>query len=405
MAAPPVQLQAGGPRRPRGAVRRPDHPSAKVNALTTSSAAERAAEILSRPFSLGSLDVRNRIAMAPMTREFSPGGVPGPDVAEYYARRAANGVGLIVTEGTYVDHASAGTSDRVPRFHGEDALSGWAAVVNAVHSAGGKIVPQLWHVGMVRTPGAPPFPDAPPVGPSGLPMGHKEPGRTMDKADIDDVIAAFAAGAAAAEARGFDGIELHGAHGYLIDQFLWAGTNRRTDAYGGDIPSRTRFAAEIAAACRAAVSPDFPIIFRMSQWKMSDYKAGLAKSPEELEAVLTPLAEAGVDAFHCSTRRYWEPEFDGSDLNLAGWAKKISGKPTIGVGSVGLDTEFTKAFQGERGGVAGIDGLLDRLERDEFDLVAVGRALLSDPAWAEKILHGRTDELSTFEASALATLH
>ncbi|WP_370417496.1 NADH:flavin oxidoreductase [Streptomyces sp. QH1-20] len=373
--------------------------------MIPSSSAARATDVLVRPVSLGSLTVRNRIAMAPMTREFSPGGVPGADVAEYYARRAAGGVGLIISEGTYVGHASAGTSDRVPRFHGEDALAGWAEVAEAVHRAGGAIVPQLWHVGMARAVGAPPVPEAPRVGPSGIPLDDSEPGRSMTRADLDEVISAFAAGAAAAEANGFDGIELHGAHGYLIDQFLWAHTNRRTDAYGGDAVSRTRFAAEIVAACRQVVSPDFPIIFRMSQWKMGDYRARLAESPQELEAVLDPLAEAGVDAFHCSTRRYWLPEFDGSDLNLAGWAKKLTGKATISVGSVGLDTEFLKAFQGQGSGVADIDGLLDRLERDEFDLVAVGRALLGDPEWATKILDGRTDELTPFSTEALARLH
>ncbi|MDB1090190.1 NADH:flavin oxidoreductase [Streptomyces sp. ACA25] len=373
--------------------------------MVSSSAATRAENILVRPFSLGSLTLRNRIAMAPMTREFSPGGVPGADVAEYYARRAAGGVGLIITEGTYVDHDSAGTSDRVPRFYGEDALQGWTEVADAVHRAGGKIVPQLWHVGMNRAAGAPPVPDAPRVGPSGIPLTGSEQGRTMTLSDIDDVIGAFAAGAAAAEAHGFDGVELHGAHGYLIDQFLWAHTNRRTDAYGGDLASRVRFAADIVSACRRAVSPEFPIIFRTSQWKIGGYDAKIAESPQELEAVLTLLADAGADAFHCSTRRYWLPEFERSDLNYAGWAKKLSGKPAISVGSVGLDGEFIKAFRGEGSGVAAIDGLLDRLEREEFDLVAVGRALLGDPDWAAKILTGRTGELKHFESAALGTLY
>ncbi|ARZ71565.1 NADH:flavin oxidoreductase [Streptomyces sp. HU2014] len=385
-------------------------PGISANTSTNSStdrttSAARATDVLVRPFSLGSLTARNRVVMAPMTREFSPGGVPGADVAAYYARRAAGGVGLIITEGTYVDHASAGTSDRVPRFHGADALAGWGAVADAVHRAGGKIVPQLWHVGMARTAGAGPVPGAPRIGPSGIPLDGSEPGRAMTPEDLDDVIAAFAAGAAAAEERGFDGIEIHGAHGYLVDQFLWARTNRRDDAYGGDPVSRTRFAAEVVAACRRAVAPDFPIVFRMSQWKTGDYGARLAGTPRELEALLTPLAEAGADAFHCSTRRYWQPEFDGSDLNLAGWAKKLSGKATISVGSVGLDNEFLRAFQGERSGVAGIDALLERMERDEFDAVAVGRALLGDPDWAAKVLSGRTDELRAFDTGVLGSLY
>ncbi|WP_427166844.1 NADH:flavin oxidoreductase [Streptomyces sp. C1-1] len=365
----------------------------------------RAAEILSRPTAINGLTVPNRIVMAPMTRQFSPGGIPGEDVASYYSRRAAAGVGLIVTEGTYVGHESAGQSDRVPRFHGEEQLAGWQKVAEAVHAAGGTIVPQLWHIGMVREQGQPPFPAAPAVGPSGLVTAGAEPtGRAMTQRDVDDVIGAFAAAAAAAERIGFDGVEIHGAHGYLVDQFLWAGTNRRTDAYGGDLVARTKFAAEIVAAVRETVSPEFPIIFRYSQWKQQDYTARLAETPEELEAILTPLAAAGVDAFHASTRRYWLPEFDGADLNLAGWTKKLTGKQVITVGSVGLDGDFLRGFAGEGSPLRGIDDLLDRLESEEYDLVAVGRALLQDPEWAAKVLAGRTEELAPYDAAALKSL-
>ncbi|MFG3294578.1 NADH:flavin oxidoreductase [Streptomyces sp. NPDC048179] len=371
----------------------------------TTPPASRAAEILSRPITLNGLTVPNRIVMAPMTRQFSPGGVPGEDVVSYYSRRAAAGVGLIVTEGTYVGHDSAGQSSRIPRFHGEEQLAGWAKVAEGVHAAGGTIVPQLWHIGMVRKQGQPPFADAPAVGPSGIRLdGTEGEGRAMTSQDLDDVIRAFAEAAADAERIGFDGVELHGAHGYLLDQFLWAGTNRRTDAYGGDPVARTKFAAEIVAAVRDSVSADFPVLFRYSQWKSDNYDARLAETPEELEAILTPLAAAGVDAFHASTRRYWLPEFEGSDLNLAGWTKKLTGKPTITVGSVGLDGDFIKGFMGEGSPVKGIDDLLDSLERDEYDMVAIGRALLQDPEWAAKVLAGRTDELTSYDAAALKTL-
>ncbi|MFI6156270.1 NADH:flavin oxidoreductase [Kitasatospora sp. NPDC051170] len=367
--------------------------------------ASRAAEILSRPVTINGLTVPNRIVMAPMTRSFSPKGVPGENVSSYYARRAAAGVGLIVTEGTYVGHESAGESAQIPRFDGEEQLAGWARVAEEVHAAGGTIVPQLWHIGMVRNQGKPPFNDAPAIGPSGITLdGTEGEGRAMTRADLDAVIGAFAQAAASAERIGFDGVELHGAHGYLIDQFLWERTNRRTDAYGGDPVARTKFAAEVIAAVRAAVSPEFPVIFRYSQWKAGSYDARLAENPQELEAILTPLAEAGVDAFHASTRRYWIPEFEGSDLNLAGWTRKLTGRPAITVGSVGLDGDVVRAFAGEGAGVEGIDRLLDRLERDEFDLVAVGRALLQDPQWAAKVLSGRLDDLQAYSAAALRTL-
>ncbi|MGH3390670.1 MAG: NADH:flavin oxidoreductase [Actinomadura sp.] len=373
--------------------------------VTVSESAARAARILSRPLALNGLTVPNRIVMAPMTRQHSPGGIPGENVVSYYARRAAAGVGLIVTEGTYVGHESAGQSDRVPRFHGEAQLAGWAKVAEAVHAAGGTIVPQLWHIGMTRRQGQPPYADAPAIGPSGLRLDDTEDdGKAMTQQDLDDVIRAFAEAAAAAERIGFDGVELHGAHGYLIDQFLWAGTNRRDDAYGGDPVARTRFAAEIVAAVRQAVSPSFPVIFRYSQWKQQAYDARLAETPTELEAILTPLASAGVDVFHASTRRYWLPEFDDSDLNLAGWTKKLTGRPVITVGSVGLDGDFIKGFQGQGAPLKSIDNLLDRLENEEFDLVAVGRALLQDPEWAAKVLTDRFNDLAPFDAAALKTL-
>ena len=362
---------------------------------------------LFRPFDLGGLTLPNRIVMAPMTRQFSPGGVPGEDVAAYYARRAAGGVGLIVTEGTYVDHPSAGESADVPRFHGEEALAGWARVVEAVHAEGGRIVPQLWHVGPARKPGAPPVPDAPVLTPSGLaldgtPLG--EAGPVPSPADLDAVVEAFADAAASAQRLGFDGVELHGAHGYLIDSFLWAGTNRRTDAYGGDPVARTRFAADVVTAVRKATGADFPVVLRLSQWKPNAYDARLAGTPQELEAILAPLVDAGVDVFHASTRRYWVPEFDGSTLNLAGWVKKITGRPTISVGSVGLDNEFVESFAGRTSSTTGIDRLLERLGADEFDLIAIGRALLGDPAWAEKVRTGRVDEVTAFTPADLTRL-
>ncbi|MEV4124385.1 NADH:flavin oxidoreductase [Nocardia sp. NPDC049707] len=363
---------------------------------------ERATDILVRPLSLGSLTLPNRVVMAPMTREFSPAGVPGDDVAQYYARRAAAGVGLIITEGTYIGHDSAGSSARVPHFYGDEALAGWSAVAEAVHRSGGRIMPQLWHVGMDRAIGNPPVPAAPRIGPSGIALDGTNSGLAMTQADIDNVVAAYATAAARAEALGFDGVEIHGAHGYLIDQFLWAYTNRRTDTYGGDIVGRTRFAAQIVAACRATVSDDFPICFRLSQWKVNHYQARIVETPQELETMLGLLTDAGTDVFHCSTRRFQLPEFEGSELNLAGWAKKLSGKPAISVGSVGLSNEFP---QMSPGAATGIGELLDRMERDEFDLVAVGRALLGDPDWLPKVLTGHSDRLIPFHGGLLGNLH
>ncbi|AKH43666.1 2,4-dienoyl-CoA reductase-like NADH-dependent reductase (Old Yellow Enzyme family) [Altererythrobacter atlanticus] len=364
-------------------------------------------DILFQPFSSAKLSLPNRIVMAPMTRNMSPDGVPGEANAAYYRRRAEHAVGLILSEGTVVDRPASRNQPGIPFFHGDAALAGWQGVIDAVHAAGGKMGPQIWHTGGARSPDG--FEPGKVDTPSGL-NGPDDPrGEPMSEEDIADTIAAFARAAGDAKRLGFDTLEIHGAHGYLIDQFFWSGTNRRTDRYGGPtIAERARFGAEIVSAMREAVGPDFPILMRLSQWKQQDYSARLANTPDEMEQWLTPLVDAGVDILHCSQRRFWEPEFpeiDGEDgLNFAGWARKITSLPTISVGSVGLSSDFFTAFAGEASQAAGIDRLVARMERGEFDLIAVGRALLADARWAEKIRDGQDDELRDFDAAALATL-
>jgi len=365
-------------------------------------AANRTAALF-EPLTIKELTLSNRIVMAPMTRSRSPEGVPGPNVAAYYRRRAEGGVGLIITEGTYVPHAGAGCYPDVPHFYGEESLAGWERVVEEVHQAGGKIFPQLWHVGLVPAPGGSFRPGA--VGPSGLARADQKVTEPMTQQDIDNVIGAFGEAAASAERLGFDGVEIHGAHGYLLDQFFWEVTNRRTDAYGGDLPARTRFAVEVIREIRSRVSAQFPVCLRFSQWKLQDYNARLANSPAELERFLAPLAAAGVDLFHCSQRRFQEPEFEGSSLNLAGWTRKLTGKPTITVGSITLNQEFTRSFGSpDTAAVTGIDELLERLEREEFDLVAIGRSLIVNPAWPALIQRGAFEELRPFQRDTLAEL-
>lgn len=369
--------------------------------------------LLFKPTRIGQLDLSSRVVMAPMTRGFAPNGVLGEPNADYYARRAARGVGLIISEGTWIPDPAADNRSDVPRFYGDDALAGWRLVLDRVHAAGGKMFPQLWHVGMARKQGNRCFnPEALSIGPSGLSYSNDERGyvattEPMSRQRIDAVIDGFARAANDAMVLGFDGVELHGAHGYLIDQFLWNKTNRRTDEYGGSATNRAKFAAEIVAACRKRTHPDFPICFRFSQWKVDDYDAKLFRSPADLAALLEPLVDAGVDVFHCSTRRFWEPAFDGSDFTLAHWTKKISGKPTVAVGSVGLNQAFLAPGDESRElkvAPASLDRLLEMLEHGEFDLVAVGRAILADAEWVEKVRRGAYDELRPYTPEARAAL-
>ncbi|MGO4731418.1 NADH:flavin oxidoreductase [Paenibacillus sp. 2KB_22] len=359
-------------------------------------------ERLFQPYTVSKLTLSSRIVMSPMARAFSPNGVPGSDVAAYYRRRAEQGVGLIITEGATIEHPSASSEPRIPHMYGEEALQGWAEVVKQVHEAGGKIFPQILHMGIVRPSGSDPHPEAASLSPSGVDMEGTQVGAPMTEAEIATVIQAYADAAVNAQRIGFDGIELHGAHGFLIDQFFWKTTNRRTDRYGGDLQKRTQFAVELVMAVRAAVGPDFPIAMRISQWKMNDYQARLFDTPEQLEHFLRLLVDAGVDIFHCSTRRFWEPEFEQSDLGFAGWVRKLSGQTTITVGSVGMpdesDTGGTKVEH------PGMGELMKRFDQQEFDLVAVGRALLGDPAWAAKVREGRISEIQGFTPEVLATL-
>ncbi|UII20573.1 NADH:flavin oxidoreductase [Fulvivirga ligni] len=350
-------------------------------------------ESLFQPFSYKGLTLENRFVMAPMTRTRSPKGIPTAEVADYYARRAASEVGLILTEGTVIDRPSSKNHPDIPNFYG-DALPAWEKVVKDVHANHGKIAPQIWHVGNTSYPGVT-MPD---------PMEGPE---TMSEADVADAIQKFAESAAAAKQLGFDCLEIHGAHGYIIDQFFWEQTNQRTDQYGGKtISERNKFAVEVIKAMRKAVGDDFVIILRLSQWKQQDYKARIAPTPEKLEQWLQPLADAGVDIFHCSQRRFWEPEFEGSDLNFAGWAKKITGQPTITVGSVGLSGDFLGSFAGKGAEKNNnLDELTRRLERGDFDLVAVGRAVLQDYEWVKKVKQGKLEELQEFSPNSLATYY
>ena len=365
------------------------------------------ADVLFQPLRIKTMNLHNRIVMAPMTRGFAPDGFVGEPHAEYYRRRAAGGTGLIISEGVIVDRPASRYDPNVPAFHGT-ALEGWKDVVDAVHGAGSAIAPQIWHTGSTISKTANWEPDVPVESPSGLLAPGEPRGGAMSEEDIADTVAAFARAAADAKRLGFDCVEVHGAHGYLIDQFFWRDTNQREDRWGGPtLRERSRFAAEIVREIRAAVGSDFPLILRVSQWKQQDYLARLAMTPQEMEAWLQPLVDAGVDVLHCSQRRFWTPEFpeiDGEQgLNFAGWAKKLTGAISISVGSVGLSSDFMNVFAGEGGAPVQVNSLIDRMQKEEFDLIAVGRALIVDPDWALKTRTGAFDQMNAFTTEVLIT--
>lgn len=378
-------------------------------------------EPLFQPFRLGTMILPNRIVMAPMTRCSAVEGVPGEGVDHYYRRRAEHDVGLIISEGIGIDHAAAlGTGTlgetNLPVLHGEQAIARWRVIVEQVHAAGGRIFAQLWHQGPLRMPGTGPHPDVPSCRPSGLwgPMSGSSSALPdyldavrlqtppMTENEIADVIAGYARSAANARAAGFDGIAIHGAHGYLIDSFLWCETNVRKGAWGGSQDKRCRFAVEVIRAIRKAAN-GLPIAFRFSQWKLQDYGAQLVETPAGLETLLTPLVEAGVDLFDASTRQFHLPAFAGSGRTLAGWAKHVTAVPTMAVGGVGLSQELKDSFSGDVLATDNATLAARAIERGEFDLIGVGRALLADPQWVRKLRAGAS--LPSFTSDMFAKVH
>jgi 2,4-dienoyl-CoA reductase-like NADH-dependent reductase (Old Yellow Enzyme family) len=359
---------------------------------------------LLRPLEIGRLRLRNRFVMPGMQRGWCVDGAPGERLREYYRRRAAGGTALVIAEACAVDHPSAASNPFFARLNA-GTRDAWRACVDAVHEAGGRMFLQLWHQGAVDTGGA--DSDFTALSPSGLAHPDQPFGRPASPAELAGITRAFAAGAACAGEIGADGVEVHACHGYLLDQFLWPDINLRADRYGGAIAGRAAFPAEVVQAVRAAVGPDYPVSVRLSQWKEADYEAKIAASPDELRQLVEILRSAGADLFHISTRRFWTPEWPGSDLGLAGWVRSFTDAPVIAVGSVGLDVDVMATLTGEEARPTGanrIEDLVRRFQRGDFDLVSVGRTLIGDPDWVLKMRDGRGAEIRPFRRTDLEFL-
>mgnify|MGYP000485230950 CR=1 FL=1 len=359
---------------------------------------------LLQPYQLRHLTLRNRLMITSHEPAYPEDGMPKERYRAYHVERAKAGVALTMTAGS-----ASVARDSPPVFNNilawKDEVVGWMKqLVDECHDHGAAVMIQLTHLGR-RTRW-----DKGDWLPVAAPTMEREPShrafpKLIEKWDIERIKSDFADAAERMKAAGVDGIDFE-SFGHLLSQFWSPMSNHLDNEYGGSLANRSRFAIELIKAVRAAVGPDFPIIFRFSQWKQQDYTARLVQTPEELGAFLKPLSDAGVDIFHCSTRRFWEPEFEGSDLNLAGWTRQLTGKPTITVGSVGLDGEFLQ-FMVNTDKVAepaSLENLLERLNKQEFDLVAVGRALLVDPDWAVKVRDGRESDILPFSREALKQL-
>ncbi len=355
------------------------------------------------PLRVGPVMLRNRFVMPGMQRGWVDQGAPLPELADYYRRRAESQVALIISESAAIDHPTATAQPMACRLEPR-TLSAWQRCVAGVREAGAHMLLQLWHEGALRDAS-----DGNTVSPSGTAyVGHAN-GRAATTAEIGELREAFVRSARLAQQAGASGIEVHACHGYLLDQFLWAKTNRREDGYGGpDIRQRARLPAEIVSAIRAACGSQFLISFRFSQWKQYDHDARIADTPEELGVFLGMLKSAGVDMVHASARRFWMPAWPDSPLTIAAWTRRLSGLPTVAVGSVGLDRDVAQSFSSsEEAHGTQRQTLLElskRFAAGEFDLIAVGRSLIGDPEWVAKMRAGEFDAVRVFRKEHIAVI-
>ncbi|WP_413058885.1 alkene reductase [Sporosarcina sp. 179-K 3D1 HS] len=323
---------------------------------------------------IGDWNLRNRIVMAPMTRSFADNetGVVGPDVVEYYRRRAADGIGLIITEGINPSPRAKGTFG-VPGLYTQNQIAGWKTVTHAVHQEGGTIVAQLWHVGRLThqelTGGSPP--QAPSsLRAKGLVHRLRKPyemPEEMSAAAIQTVIEEHVQAARNAMVAGFDGVEIHGAHGYLIDQFNSEATNLRQDRYGGNLKQRLTFMKELIAAVVQEIGAEKTIV-RFSEIKddMPNYRW---EDPEEtIKTFVQTFREIGLQILHPSTNHFTEILTNGMTLHEL--VRKHWKGIIIGVGN--LEVELAAHSIG----------------KGTIDLAAFGRPLLANPDFVQKVTHG-----------------
>ncbi|WP_202867451.1 tRNA-dihydrouridine synthase [Kribbella pittospori] len=326
-----------------------------------------------RPIGLGALELANRFAVAPMSRvSATPDGVPTDEMAEYYAAFADGGFGLVISEGTYTDPAYSQGYLNQPGLTTAAQVAGWREVTRRVHAAGRPILAQLMHAGAISQ-GNPDRTER--VGPSAIrPIGEmlSEYGgqgpwptpRELTESQIDEVIAGFAASAVRAHEAGFDGVEIHGANGYLLDQFLTVYTNQRTDSYGGPVANRIRLTAEVAAAIVAVTPPGFVVGVRLSQTKVNDLEYRWPGGAYDAEAVFETVAGQGVDYLHIASegRDWLETARLPGGQTITGLARKVSGLPVIANGGM---------HDPERADHVLTDG--------HADLVSIARGALANP--------------------------
>ena len=332
---------------------------------------------------IGGAVLGNRAAVAPMTRiSAGPGGTATGEMASYYAAYARGGFGLVITEGTYIDERhSQGYIDQ-PGIANDIQMESWRKVAEAAHAAGAPIFMQLLHAGALIQhndhAGEAIAPSA--VRPVGEMAPHyKGSGpfpvpREIARGEIREVAAAFAAAALRAVETGFDGVEIHGANGYLADQFLTGYTNRRDDEYGGPVERRVRFHVETIAAVKAALAGRAPFGVRISQTKVNDLRHSWPGGTEDARAIFGAIGEAGPSYVHVNAHHGFDPVF-GSGKSLAALAREALAKE-VAIVACGKLNDPALAESMLADGIA--------------DVAAIAKGALADPDWPRKVAAGET---------------
>lgn len=362
--------------------------------------------MLFTPFDIRGMHLRNRFVLPAMQRGWGYKYAPTDRLTDFYRKCVQGGTSLIITESVAVDHPSVTWQSSFVVMLTDETSAAWRELIRGVKEEGGAISIQLWHEGAIRREGeGGPYPNATTLSPSGLIQAGRPNGRAATIQELDEIRAAFVEGAVRAQDLGADAVEVHSAHGYFLDQFLWTETNLRDDKYGGDIADRANYAAEIVSDIRSRVGEDFVIGLRFSQWKEVDFQAKIVHTPEELGSMLRLLENAGVDLFHVSSRRFFEPEWAGSPMGIAGWTKSLTHAAVMTNGSVGVSAPLLNTFDAGEGpqdtSRESIEELERRMSRGEFDLVSVGRANIADPSWVKKAEAGEFDKIVQFKKEML----
>ncbi|MFH1155742.1 MAG: NADH:flavin oxidoreductase [Pseudomonadota bacterium] len=295
--------------------------------------------------------LKNRLGVAPMTRMSSPGdGIPRKDVLDFLVTRARNGAGIVFTEAIVTDYESAQGYPRQARMLTQRQLDAWRPVTDAIRQAGSVSICQIFHCGRMAWEEVNPAGRV--IAPSPVAPRQANPltGQPytvpdeMSRFDMDHVIQGFAETAKGAMEAGFDGVEIHGAHGYLISQFLSGYSNRRTDAYGGSMENRFRFAGEVIQAVRRVVPGDRLLTFRVSNWGIADMDVSLFESREEWQTQIRLLSAQPVDALSVSTYDFRARAF-GTGKSMAGLTREVTDLPILICGKIADANDVREALE------------------------------------------------------------